>query len=157
MRPRAWPSRLPSEPTRLVPLVLICGVLAIGAASCGRTRTPGELLKNPEAGESSADLARGSALYARYWSPCHGKTGLGDGRYFATALEARPTDLTRTDAATLEDARLLSWIQKGSAAFQRSNLCPSWQYTLPSQDILAVARFVRSMRKANTQKPGEKT
>ena len=131
--------------------VILCCALVVGPASCGRTRPPSELLEGSEADSPAVAVARGSALYARYCTPCHGAAGLGDGRYFATGLEPRPTDLTLLGAGELDHAKLVSWIQNGSAHFRRSALCPAWKHTLPSQDIRALASFVRSLRKANAK------
>ncbi len=94
-------------------------------------------------------MKQGKALYERYCSACHGKKGLGDGRYVATELTPKPTDLTQSGPDALDGKRLESCIRQGSSAFDRSDLCPPWGQTLADRDIRVLAQFVRSMRTGN--------
>ncbi len=132
-------------------LLVFGGALAVGVTSCGKRRPPAASAADSEAARSSRILAQGKNLYLRYCGPCHGKTGEGDGRYLATGLEPRPSNLTRAGSDALDDAfdteELELWIRQGSAAHERSNLCPPWGLTLADRDIHCLAQFVRSLRK----------
>jgi len=74
-------------PTGFVRGVLAVGVLAGWAATLGARAEPQapKILIDSVAGHDSFDL---------YCSPCHGRTGQGDGPV-ALALKSRPADLTR--------------------------------------------------------------
>lgn len=132
----------------------VCAALVFGFLSCDARRPSAEAPTQPTSIRTQQDLAQGRTLYHQYCSPCHGQKGMGDGRYFASDLEPRPSDLTRTGAGILDSDQLVPWIQRGSAAFQRSTLCPSWGHTLSSTEIGALAHFVDSLRKASTRKLG---
>ncbi len=132
-------------------LLVFGGALAVGVTSCSKRRSPPASTTDSQAGRTLRVLAQGKKLYHRYCAPCHGKTGEGDGRYLATGLEPRPSNLTRAGSDALDDAfdneQLESWIRQGSAAHERSNLCPPWGRTLADRDIHCLAQFVRSLRK----------
>ncbi len=136
--------------------LLLAVTWAIGLSSCGKKGPPEAYPKNPPSARPARTMARGRNLYDQYCAPCHGKTGLGDGRYVATGIEPRPSDLTRTGSDTLDNKELESWIRQGSASFGRSNLCPAWEQTLSSNDIHFLAQVVRSMRKETSERKSAK-
>ncbi len=139
----------PTTPRKgAVPFLLFCIFLAVVLVSCGRKPTQ-ETLKDHEAAKSSRRMKRGRTLYEQYCSACHGKKGLGDGRYVATELTPKPTDFTQSGPDALDGKQLESWIRQGSSAFNRSDLCPPWGQTLTEGDIQVLAQFVRSMRTGN--------
>ena len=129
--------------------LLFCILPAVVLTSCGQKPTQEKSLKDHEAAKSSRRMKRGRTLYERYCSACHGKKGLGDGRYVATELTPKPTDLTRSGPDALDGKQLESWIRQGSSAFNRSDLCPPWGQTLAEGDIRVLDQFVRSMRTGN--------
>ncbi len=146
-----------ASPSKALTLFLLFAVAcAIGLTSCDQKRPPEAYPKDPPSARPARTMAQGKMLYDRYCAPCHGKTGLGDGRYVATGIEPRPSDLTRTGPDTLDDKELESWIRQGSAGFKRSNLCPAWGQTLTSNDIHSLAQVVRSMRKETSGRKGAK-
>ena len=75
------------DPSDLVRKVLIVGVLACAAATLGAQA-------EPRAPTILIDSLAGRDSFELYCSPCHGKTGRGDGPV-APALNSRPADLTR--------------------------------------------------------------
>lgn len=131
--------------TRKILFMAVALCMAIALTSCGRKRPPEELLEAPEADESAEDLAAGGGLYAQYCAPCHGTAGLGDGRYLASGLKPRPSDLTKRGPDALAPDQIASWIRDGSAAGGRSDLCPPWGKTLSQQEINQLADFVRQL------------
>ncbi len=140
----------PTPPRKgAVPFLLFCIFPVVVLTSCGRKPTQEKSLKDHEAAKSSRRMKRGRTLYGRYCSACHGKKGLGDGRYVATELTPKPTDLTQSGPDALDGKQLESWIRRGSSAFNRSDLCPPWGQTLAGDDSRVLAQFVRSMRTGN--------
>ena len=74
-------------PTGFVRGILALGVLAGAAATLGARA-------EPQAPKILIDSVAGHDSFDRYCSPCHGKTGQGDGPV-ALALKSQPADLTR--------------------------------------------------------------
>ncbi len=83
--------------------------------------------------------------FVHYCSPCHGPTGKGDGRYYATSLTAKPTDLTAKEISARDDEYLFEWISGGSAAMGKSNLCPPWSKTIQERNIRAIIDHIRTL------------
>jgi mono/diheme cytochrome c family protein len=92
--------------------------------------------------------ARAKELYLRNCAICHTETGQGEGRFFASDLEPKPTDLTLQSTQTRNMDDLQRWIQEGSSGFGRSKLCPTWGQTMTAEDTAALARYVLSLRDA---------
>jgi mono/diheme cytochrome c family protein len=91
-------------------------------------------------------VARGQELFLRYCGPCHGPTGQGDGKFFATGLEPKPTDLSDESYLRIRtDAELFQWIREGSGAAGRSLLCPPWGKTLEEEQIRELVAFIRTL------------
>lgn len=81
-----------------------------------------------------------------YCSPCHGKAANGKGIYFTVDLEPSPTDLTDVEyMAALTDDYLLNFISKGSAAMEKSKLCPPWGNTLGEERIKGLIAYLRGL------------
>ncbi len=138
--PVAWPR---------IDRVVIAGVLlllTVGFTSCGRPRTPEELLTGPRSNPRLA--ARAKEIYLRNCAICHTETGQGEGRFFASDLEPKPSDLTRKGPQALDLDGLQEWIREGSDGAGRSKLCPPWGNTLTTEDTAALARYVFSLRDA---------
>ena len=91
-------------------------------------------------------VARGQEVFLRYCGPCHGPTGQGDGKFFATGLEPKPIDLSdESYLRTRTDAELFQWIREGSSAAGRSLLCPPWGKTLDEEQIRELVAFIRTL------------
>jgi hypothetical protein len=61
--------------------------------------------------------------------------------------------------AALTDDHLLNFISKGSAAMEKSDLCPPWGTTLEENQIKGIIAFLRSLTIAKSKvekKPAEK-
>ena len=81
-----------------------------------------------------------------YCSPCHGKAANGKGIYFTVDLEPSPRDLTDVEyMAALTDDYLLNFISKGSAAMEKSELCPPWGNTLGEDRIKGLIAYLRGL------------
>jgi cytochrome c553 len=81
-----------------------------------------------------------------YCSPCHGISANGKGIYFTIDLEPSPRDLTDVEyMAALTDDYLLNFISKGSAAMEKSELCPPWGNTLGEDRIKGLIAYLRGL------------
>jgi hypothetical protein len=81
-----------------------------------------------------------------YCSPCHGKAANGKGIYFTVDLEPTPRDLTDVEyMAALTDDYLFNFISKGSAAMEKSELCPPWGGTLDEGRIKGLIAYLRGL------------
>ncbi len=90
-----------------------------------------------------------------YCSPCHGKSGNGKGIYFTIDLKPSPANLTNVEyMATLTDDYLLNFISKGSAAMEKSKLCPPWGETLDGDMIKGIIGYLRSLTIAKSKDDG---
>ncbi len=97
---------------------------------------------------------KGAFLY--YCSPCHGASANGKGIYFTIDLKPSPTDLTNVEyMAALTDDYLLNFITKGSAAMEKSTLCPPWGETLDGDMIKGIIGYLRSLTIAKSKEGGE--
>ena len=84
--------------------------------------------------------------FVYYCSPCHGKAANGKGIYFTVDLEPSPRDLTDVEyMAALTDDYLLNFISKGSAAMEKSELCPPWGNTLGEDRIKSLIAYLRGL------------
>ena len=91
-----------------------------------------------------------------YCSPCHGTAANGKGIYFTIDLKPSPTDLTDVEyMAALTDDYLLNFISKGSAAMEKSTLCPPWGETLDADMIKGVIGYLRSLTIAKSKEGGD--
>ncbi len=97
---------------------------------------------------------KGAFLY--YCSPCHGTAANGKGIYFTIDLEPRPTDLTNIEyMAALTDGYLLNFVTNGSAAMEKSKLCPPWGETLDEDMIKGIIGYLRSLTIAKSKEGGD--
>ncbi len=81
-----------------------------------------------------------------YCSPCHGENANGKGIYFTVDLEPSPRDLTDVEyMAALTDDYLFNFISKGSAAMDKSELCPPWGNTLGEDRIKGLIAYLRGL------------
>jgi hypothetical protein len=97
---------------------------------------------------------KGAFLY--YCSPCHGKSANGKGIYFTIDLKPSPTDLTNVEyMAALTDDYLVNFITKGSAAMEKSTLCPPWGGTLDDAMIKGMIGYLRGLTIAKSKEEGD--
>ncbi len=148
MNIRAYPIAWPRIDRAVIAVVLL--LLTASFTSCG-SRTPQQLLVEPGSRDDPRSVARAKELYSRNCAICHTETGQGEGRYFASDLEPKPTDLTLKGPQALDLDGLQKWIRGGSDGAGRSKLCPPWGDTLTTEDTAALARHVFSLRDANPE------
>ncbi len=127
--------------------MVLVGVM-LSLASCDQRRSPEQLLIEPGSRDNPRLAARAKQLYLQNCAICHTETGQGEGRFFASDLEPKPSDLTRQSPQALDLDGLQKWIREGSDGAGRSKLCPSWGRTLTDEDTAALARYVFSLRDA---------
>jgi mono/diheme cytochrome c family protein len=105
--------------------------------------------------ETKVYMTTPKETFLYYCSPCHGTKGNGKGIYFTIDLKPGPADLTNVEyMATLTDDYLLNFITKGSAAMEKSKLCPPWGETLDVDTIKGLISYLRSLTIA-TSKEGD--
>jgi len=101
-------------------------------------------------------LTSPKSAFLYYCSPCHGKSANGKGIYFTIDLKPSPTDLTDVEyMAALTDDYLLNFITQGSAAMEKSKLCPPWGNTLDEGMIKGIIGYLRSLTIAKSKEGGD--
>ncbi len=91
-----------------------------------------------------------------YCSPCHGPAANGKGIYFTIDLKPSPTDLTDVEyMAALTDDYLVNFITQGSAAMEKSKLCPPWGETLGGDMIKGIIGYLRCLTIAKSKEGGD--
>jgi hypothetical protein len=110
--------------------------------------------------EHKAYLATPKTTFQYFCSPCHGEFANGKGIYFTIDLQPTPRDLTDVEyMSKLTDDYLLNFISKGSAAMEKSNLCPPWGGTFDKDRIKGIIAYLRGLtiEKSKAEgKPAEK-
>ncbi len=85
-------------------------------------------------------------MFEHFCGPCHGETGNGEGKNFASVLEPGPVDLTDADyMSTMGDDNIIRVISGGTASVGKSNLCPPWGKTFSENRIKGLAVYVRNL------------
>ncbi len=153
-------------------IVLICFFVVAGTSISYVNGSEGKQAEQPKDGaqaesaepekkyeliEKTKDyLTSPKEAFAYYCSPCHGATANGKGIYFTIDLEPRPTDLTNIEyMAALTDDYLLNFVTKGSAAMEKSTLCPPWGETLGGDMIKGLIGYLRSLTIAKSKEGGD--
>lgn len=86
-----------------------------------------------------------NTFFNHYCAPCHGESGKGDGRYYSSELNPKPTDFTNVNyMKTLTDEQISLCITDGSIAIKKSNLCPPWGKTIPKEETDRLVNHIRS-------------
>ena len=114
-------------------------------------RTGGELAYAKEAREAAAarknpvastpeSIAKGSALFVIYCTPCHGPSGKGDG--LVAAKFVPPPDLTNADLhKSRTDGYWQSYLSAGGA------IMPSYAEALSPEERWHIVNYVRTLAK----------
>lgn len=93
----------------------------------------------------SYEQGRGSFIYAKYCSVCHGQEGKGDG-FNAFNLDPRPRDFSDTVYMNaLSDDQILLTITGGGRSVNKSPLMPAYGWTLTRDQIRYVVAFLREL------------
>lgn len=111
-----------------------------------------EQVNNRREQAAGAFLATPQGVYRHYCAHCHGEDGKGGGRLWTSELSPTPTDLTAT---SLDETALAKFIDEGSAAAGRSNLCPPWGNTIVTPDITRLSWHILSLSGTTTTSPSE--
>jgi hypothetical protein len=102
--------------------------------------------------ETKVYMTTPKQTFLYYCSPCHGTSGDGKGIYFTIDLQPSPRDLTDVEyMAALTDDYLLNFITKGSAAMEKSELCPPWGGALGVDAIKGLISYLRSLTIAKSK------
>jgi mono/diheme cytochrome c family protein len=97
------------------------------------------------------DYESGQSLYVQYCSRCHGGGGDGDG-FNATYLPIEPTRHSdSTYMSTRPDDTLFDGIYAGGYILNKSNMMPSWGFTLSRDEIWSLVAYIRQL--CNCQGP----
>lgn len=106
-------------------------------------QTLGEKYHEPIPAATTAQLKRGSELFAELCAGCHGARGDGKVEHPGVLLQ-QPSNFTDREQATFfsEQARL-QLIRKGVPA----TAMMGWEEVLPEEDILAIYMYVRYLYK----------
>ena len=92
-------------------------------------------------------IEQGARSFNHYCAPCHGESGHGDGRFFASSLEPAPPDFTSPEfRSTYTDGRLRDAIGRGSAALGKSDLCPAWGTTFSNNTVNYLIAYIRQLQ-----------
>ncbi|MFQ5687130.1 MAG: c-type cytochrome [Candidatus Scalindua sp.] len=97
--------------------------------------------------KESFEIRNGKIAYNEHCAPCHGNTGKGDGKYYASSLEPKPRNFTDTAFMNqVHDEYLIEVIKKGTAAFGKSPYCPPWGDTLKEDEkVRNIISFLRTL------------
>lgn len=128
-------------------------VLAVVFLACSGT---GFRLSRPAQAQAGATpvqdrfaLEEGGRIYARYCRPCHGESGRGDGRFYASSLNPAPPDFTDTAFRNSHPERQLRQvIIGGSAAAGKSDLCPAWGKTFSPTEVDYLIAHIQQLRQS---------
>lgn len=126
----------------------IVGAVPLPCAPAEMTVNFGRVLiagKDASSRSSPATSARGGKDYATYCSPCHGKSGNGDGP-LAALLDPKPVRHNNAEYMNaLSDQYLFSLIKDGGPAVGKSSLMASWRGILSEQQIRDLVAYLRSL------------
>lgn len=93
------------------------------------------------------EVRNGRVIYLEHCAPCHGDTGKGNGKYYASSLKPKPRDFTNpgfSDRVSKE--YLTEVIKKGTASVGKSPYCPPWGNTLKEDEqIENIIAFIKTL------------
>ena len=131
-----------SSPTA-APVAKSTSASPIAATEAPATTNVAKETKNPLKDQVAA-AAAGKPLYAANCAACHGDAGKGDGPA-GTALDPKPTDLTRGDVPGDPDGELFLAIKNGKMKNGKVTMPPAKK--LDDQQIWQVVAYVRTLAK----------
>lgn len=90
---------------------------------------------------------KGEGLYQYYCSPCHGKTGQGDG-FNSSQLTTPPAKhADKALMSAISDEKMQLVIKKGGPAIGLSPQMPAWGKTLTDRQVEDLVAFIRELPK----------
>jgi mono/diheme cytochrome c family protein len=96
-------------------------------------------MKNPVA-TSDVSVKAGQTLFVRTCTPCHGKTGLGDG-VKSKSLKVIPTDFTKAAFTSQADGEMFYKTKTGKGEM------PKYEGKLTDDDIWNLVNYMRTFKK----------
>jgi len=92
-------------------------------------------------------VAKGRKIFRRYCTPCHGKSGEGNG-YNAPNLDPFPRDLTDGEEeymVKLENEEILEVIQVGGYGVDLASTMPAWGKVFSEEELWSLVAYVRTL------------
>ena len=125
-------------------LIVSVGVFALSVTLIAQTKpwdAPANFksMKNPVA-MSDASSKAGQALYVKTCTPCHGKTGMGDG-VKVKSLKVVPGDLTKAAFQSQTDGEHFYKTKTGRGEM------PKYEGKMSDEDIWNLVNYMRSLKK----------
>jgi mono/diheme cytochrome c family protein len=125
-------------------LLTSAAVLLMSATLIAQTKTwvapaNAKTMKNPVA-TSDASVKAGQALYIKTCTPCHGKTGLGDG-VKSKSLKVIPTDFTKVAFLGQTDGEMFYKTKTGKGEM------PKYEGKLTDDDIWNLVNYMKTFKK----------
>ncbi len=100
-------------------------------------------------GELTARESHGKRVFVQRCATCHGPEGRGDGQN-AYNLQPPPPDFqVSLPQVSVEDRRAV--IEGGTAALDRSTLCPPWGRTLREEEVEALVAYMAVMEQPSAE------
>jgi mono/diheme cytochrome c family protein len=132
------------------PTVLL---LLLVLPSCHTSSTPGRDAVQDAFREGSLTAAqsRGHRVFLQRCATCHGPEGRGDGQN-AYNLSPAPPDF-RESLARVSAADRRRIVEQGTAALDRSPLCPPWGRSLDPDDVDAVLAWLEVVARRPREEP----
>lgn len=108
----------------------------------------------PPRAEARFAVEEGGRLYAHYCQACHGESGRGDGRFYASSLEPAPADFTAPAFRSARtDDQLHAAIALGSRRMGKSDLCPAWGQTFSTTEVGYLVAYIRQLQRTQEKAP----
>lgn len=99
-------------------------------------------------------VAQGRRIFSRHCTPCHGKSGKGDG-YNAKNLDPHARDLTDKSEvymAKLTNEEIYDVIAKGGRGVELSPLMPAFEKVFSEEEIWSLVAYVRTLHPSKEEK-----
>jgi len=129
-------------------IAFVCASVGLG---CRRSEAPPRdaVQEAFREGELTARQSHGRRVFAQRCATCHGPAGRGDGQN-AYNLRPPPPDFQES-LAKLSGADRRAVIEGGTAALDRSPLCPPWGRTLHGEEVEALVAYMQVMEQPSAE------
>jgi mono/diheme cytochrome c family protein len=122
------------------------------AGGCQRAPTPAPVEAAQEGfgdGDLTAGEAHGKRVFGQRCATCHGPEGRGDGQNAFNLQPPPPVFQESLVELSVEDRRAV--IEGGTAALDRSALCPPWGRSLRIEEVDALLAYMAVMERLSPQ------
>ena len=137
--------------------IALLGVwVGVGCRRAPETAPVDAVQQGFQQGDLTARQSHGRRVFERRCATCHGPEGRGDGQN-AYNLQPPPPDF-QASLAELSVADRRAVIDGGTAALDRSPLCPPWGRSLLEEDVEALIAYMEVMAQpaADDEVPGRR-